>query len=582
LTFPRIILKQARKHNGFIRSPIADAIMMRFLPASRTRIVSSSRRLPSRIYSKTTATRSLSFFQAGGPKLLLPTTSTWDNVWDAVQGCWSAVTDEKSRNDFETLIQDGVIRDQVLQNAVNGSSMTFGLFHQLNNPLWERHGFKAKEFVQAVGPALTNLHDVLHSLQNEFAKTAFKQEQKRQSSAATKLKDDDSSTAASAAQESSTGSSANDDNTAITLESITSALDAEYLQSGNLWRTRAHAFEEAAKKANEEEKDGKIANTATAKAETVVDQEIDSPPAPSADELASSLMKMTTPGFLDAAYLGWKLSMMALIASSRASSSRSGAALGGGDRNIPNQNLLPTYEEGSFQIGQVAILRARVMSISAQRTKDEDDGNEETTIINDATFHANVEKDNMTGSKSSSNKGTGTDDHKMDESDDSFCVAAQIDVLYEATSTFMELSANVLDPSSSSSSSADTNETTSISTTMDTDDTLSSSSEKANVKEDEISATVSATEAKSDATEDTDKGVSRSTSSVLKDNKPPAMDRIKVNSVGVAVLEGWFHGGPGPEKELRWRVAALRDPYEFPGAIPLHRTILSSTNSGKT
>jgi hypothetical protein len=533
----------------------------------------------SRFYDNITA-RSVS--AAAGPKLLLPTTSMWDNVWDAVQGAWSAVTDEKSRDAFETLIKDGVIRDQVLQNAINGSSMTFGLFHQLSNPLWEKHGFKAKEFVHAVGPALTNLHDVLHSLQNKFSKTAFKQELERQAAEAAKLKIDDSTTATQASK-------------GISVEDIVSALDAEYLteylQSGNLWRTRAHAFE-AATKANEQlcEKE-KIVNNCkndtiqTTATETPIDQKIDDSPLPSADELAASLVKMTTPGFLDAAYLSWKLSMMALIASARINSS---TRSDGGGENIQFQNLRPTYEEGSFQIRQVAILHARVMSMSTLPTEDDEDGIENlddmskaTSTNEDTTLKANGDKGNNSTSKTRSNQGVDSGDYKMDDpssssDDDSYGVAAQIDVLYEATSTFMELSADV------ATSSADPDEVASTST-MDTDDTsASSSSDKTSVREEEMTATANATEAKDDR--------SKASDNATKNDKPPVatMDRIKVDSVGVAVLEGWFHGGPGPERELRWRVAALRDPYEFPGAIPIHRTILqvgggagSTSSSGK-
>jgi hypothetical protein len=40
-------------------------------------------------------------------------------------------------------------------------------------------------------------------------------------------------------------------------------------------------------------------------------------------------------------------------------------------------------------------------------------------------------------------------------------------------------------------------------------------------------------------------------------------ETILTTTLGVAVLEGWLHGGPDGQ-ELRWKVALLRDADEFP------------------
>jgi hypothetical protein len=119
----------------------------------------------------------------GDHKLLLPAPTFWDNIFNAVQGLWCVATSPKQREGFETAIQDKVIKDDVLKNAYSGATMTFALYWNLQSPLWKTKSttFDAREFIGAVGPALSNLHDFLHSLENQIRQDyqEFQAEQKK-------------------------------------------------------------------------------------------------------------------------------------------------------------------------------------------------------------------------------------------------------------------------------------------------------------------------------------------------------------------------------------------------------------------
>eukprot|EP00977_Amphora_coffeiformis_P027644 scaffold34628_cov166-Amphora_coffeaeformis.AAC.12 len=126
-------------------------------------------------------------------KLLLPKPASWDHVWNAIQGLWHVALNPKKRQAFEDAISSQVIKDTVLQNAYNGSTLTFNLFWNLQSPLWKRQpSFDIKEFSEGVGPALTNLHDFLHSFQNQIRQEylEFQEEQEKSTTADQKESED--------------------------------------------------------------------------------------------------------------------------------------------------------------------------------------------------------------------------------------------------------------------------------------------------------------------------------------------------------------------------------------------------------
>jgi hypothetical protein len=99
---------------------------------------------------------------------LLPPATLGETLWTALQGVWRVSMSPTEQASFEAAVQSKVIQDTVLQSASNGSTLTFSLYTHLQNPLWKTHGFCAEEFTKAIGPALTNLHDSLHRLQNQL------------------------------------------------------------------------------------------------------------------------------------------------------------------------------------------------------------------------------------------------------------------------------------------------------------------------------------------------------------------------------------------------------------------------------
>jgi hypothetical protein len=78
------------------------------------------------------------------------------------------MTEDSARIEFNKAIKNQIIKDKVLQNATFGSTITFSLFHNLQDPLFQTHKFDAQEFVAAVGPALENFHENIGLLRNQL------------------------------------------------------------------------------------------------------------------------------------------------------------------------------------------------------------------------------------------------------------------------------------------------------------------------------------------------------------------------------------------------------------------------------
>jgi hypothetical protein len=112
-----------------------------------------------------------------------------------------------------------------------------------------------------------------------------------------------------------------------------------------------------------------------------------------------------------------------------------------------------------------------------------------------------------------------------DELTKDYPVGAQMDVLFEVTHTFKTI------PPLLTPEKADSDSTTA---------TTSSS---------ELSASADPTDA----------------SSATKDGTPP----LEVTNLAVAIFEGWLH--KGPTKRLHWKLALIREAFEFPLATPVMR-----------
>jgi hypothetical protein len=123
------------------------------------------------------------------PKLLLPERSVLEVEKDAIQGWWSLMVDSSSRDAYDTAVKDNIIKDSVLLHAKNGSLLPYSLFYALQNPLFRQFEFDAKEFVEAVGPALGNFHDALARLREALPAT-LEQEKKEKSEEESSTDDD--------------------------------------------------------------------------------------------------------------------------------------------------------------------------------------------------------------------------------------------------------------------------------------------------------------------------------------------------------------------------------------------------------
>jgi hypothetical protein len=100
--------------------------------------------------------------------LLLPPQTFWPSVFAAYQGAWTLMTEDSATLEYRKAVKNQIIKEKVLQNSTIGSVITFSLFHNLQNPLFQKHKWDAQEFVASVGPALQNFHDTLGLLRNQL------------------------------------------------------------------------------------------------------------------------------------------------------------------------------------------------------------------------------------------------------------------------------------------------------------------------------------------------------------------------------------------------------------------------------
>jgi hypothetical protein len=235
-----------------------------------------------------------------GQKLLLPAQSFWHTLFDAYQGAWTLVTDDTARGTFEKAIKAGIIKEHVLQNSTYRSMITFSLFHNLQDPLWRKHGWEATEFVAAVGPALENFHDTLGVLRNQLPEHLLQETVQAESTTT-----DDASNSNETKEEE-----------AVILESITPATGND---NGDANESPEASATEALLGTNYWRK-----------------QALEDP-----ESSAGLLAKMTTDGCLEAFYYTSKVDTMA--------------------RASLNQTV--EYVPGSCEINHVALLNARVHEI---------------------------------------------------------------------------------------------------------------------------------------------------------------------------------------------------------------------------
>lgn len=76
--------------------------------------------------------------------------------------------DEKQRDEFIKKLEKGTINESVITQASSGPMMMIALFNDLQNPLFKKHHFDPSQFLEGVGPALENYHNLSGALENEL------------------------------------------------------------------------------------------------------------------------------------------------------------------------------------------------------------------------------------------------------------------------------------------------------------------------------------------------------------------------------------------------------------------------------
>ena len=98
---------------------------------------------------------------------VIPPRTFFQMVFSAAQGA-ASLFKEPNRADFINELDNGTINESVISQATAGPMMMLSLFHDLQNPLFQRCQFDAKEFLDGVGPALENFHNTSGGLENEL------------------------------------------------------------------------------------------------------------------------------------------------------------------------------------------------------------------------------------------------------------------------------------------------------------------------------------------------------------------------------------------------------------------------------
>jgi len=98
---------------------------------------------------------------------VIPPRSFFQMFLSAAQGTF-ALFDESNRSDFIANLDKGTINEGVISQATAGPMIMLSLFHDLQNPLFKQTKFDVGEFLEGVGPALENFHNISGALENQL------------------------------------------------------------------------------------------------------------------------------------------------------------------------------------------------------------------------------------------------------------------------------------------------------------------------------------------------------------------------------------------------------------------------------
>mmetsp|Transcript_23586 Transcript_23586/g.65458 ORF Transcript_23586/g.65458 Transcript_23586/m.65458 type:complete len:369 (+) Transcript_23586:192-1298(+) len=98
---------------------------------------------------------------------IIPQRTMTQTIYSAFNGMVSLFS-EKTRSGFIDALEKGIIQEEVLSQATAGPMVMLSLFHELQNPLFNKNDFDPNQFLEGVVPALENFHNVSAALENEL------------------------------------------------------------------------------------------------------------------------------------------------------------------------------------------------------------------------------------------------------------------------------------------------------------------------------------------------------------------------------------------------------------------------------
>mmetsp|Transcript_21285 Transcript_21285/g.24282 ORF Transcript_21285/g.24282 Transcript_21285/m.24282 type:complete len:427 (+) Transcript_21285:55-1335(+) len=112
-------------------------------------------------------------FSANQVKTILPPRTRLEVAGKAILGAYHWCFGDEYRKLFMKKSKNGIINNNnaFFQNGNNflmAYSLSFGLYHELQDPLLKTYGFNAKEFMEGVKPALERFHDVEKNIDNRL------------------------------------------------------------------------------------------------------------------------------------------------------------------------------------------------------------------------------------------------------------------------------------------------------------------------------------------------------------------------------------------------------------------------------
>ena len=96
---------------------------------------------------------------------IIPPRTFFQMFVSAAQGTFS-LFEQENRSEFIANLDRGTINEGVISQATAGPMIMLSLFNDMQNPLFKRHQFDPTQFLDGVGGALANFHNVSGALEN--------------------------------------------------------------------------------------------------------------------------------------------------------------------------------------------------------------------------------------------------------------------------------------------------------------------------------------------------------------------------------------------------------------------------------